>query len=126
MADVVQLARPPAGGPGSPRRPGARAVFEPTDIEAAPQNTIALAADQALVFIRPRIYGQPSFMSSVMNLGPGAVSVRWDGVNTTYGDPAAILLPAGTGYAELTTLRLAVAADATGATISLTCEAFHG
>ena len=100
--------------------------YAATDLEAMPQNTIALAADGVLVFIRPRHYSQPAFKCSVFNIGPGAISMRWDGKDTTYGDPAAVLLPAGTGYAEAIGVRIALAADASGATVSMTAESYYG
>jgi len=33
-------------------------------------------------FTRPRAYSQPSFECSVLNIGPGAISLRFDGQDT--------------------------------------------
>ena len=123
---TVQLVRPTAGTPQAQAVRSPRVVYEPTDIEAWPQNTVNVGASAMVALRHPRIYSQPSAMWSIMNVGPGAISVRWDGVNTVFGAPEAILLPPGTGYAEAVSVRVCIAADGSGATVSVTSESFHG
>ena len=122
MAQSVQLLRPAATQ--AARAP--RVPYADTDIEASPQNTVSVGADAVVAYTRPRLYGNPSFMCSVFNIGPGAVSIRWDGQDTVFGAPDAILLPAGTGYAEAITPRFVIAADGSGATLSMSCEPHYG
>jgi hypothetical protein len=112
-----------------PQRRKARAggiPYADTDIFTMPQNTIAFGPNESWAFIHPEKYANPSFSASVFNMGPGAISMRWDGQDTLYGDPSAILLPAGTGYANAITSRIAFASDASGCTISMSIEQYYG
>ena len=79
-----------------------------------------------MTFIRPERYANPSFSCSIFNTGPGMVSVRWDGPDAVFGDPNCVLLPPMTGYAEAVTVRMSIAADPTGATVSISAEHYYG
>ena len=117
----VQLVRPTVGSAEAAPRP-LRVPYADTDVEAFAQNTVSVPAGAPMAFIRRRRYANASFRCSIFNAGPGMISVRWDGQNTVFGAPEAIMLPPGTGYAEAVTPRIVVAADGAGATISMTCE----
>ena len=103
-----------------------RAPRAPGDLETTAQNTFILAPDQIIAFGHPQNYAQPSFMCSILNTGPGAISVRWDGKDAVFGSIDCILLPVGTGYADAVTTRMSIAADGAGATVSISCDPHYG
>jgi hypothetical protein len=111
---------------GEPPRSTRNIPFEDTDISLPPQHTATLAGGATMTFIHPRKYANPSFTCSIFNVGPGMVSARWDGPNAIFGAPECVLLPPMTGYAEATTMRMSIAADGTGATVSISAENYYG
>ena len=118
MPDPNVVPLNPRSRAGKPRAPG--------DLVAPVQGTYILGPDQVIAFGHPDRYASPLFNCSFLNTGPGAISARWDGNDTIFGAPDAVLCPPGTGYAEARTIRMVFAADGAGATVSVTCDNSFG